>query len=90
MRKPRENNGKPKAGTPSERFEDLSLRRWSLSQRVFCGVQVGALESQELRTSPVPYCSFLPESQPGIVIIFKLLKEINQFFPKLRSWSVDR
>jgi len=29
MRKPRENNGRPKAGTPSERFKDLSLRRWS-------------------------------------------------------------
>src|SRR5271167_2989931 len=32
MRKPRENNGKSKDGTPSERFEDLSLRRLSLSQ----------------------------------------------------------
>jgi hypothetical protein len=32
MRKPREDNGKPKAGTPSERFEDISLRRWSLSR----------------------------------------------------------
>jgi hypothetical protein len=28
MRNLRENNGKPKAGTPSERFEHLSPRRW--------------------------------------------------------------
>ena len=28
MGKLRGNNGKPKAGTPSERFEDLSPRRW--------------------------------------------------------------
>ena len=28
MRKLRGNNGKPKAGTPSERFEGLSPRRW--------------------------------------------------------------
>jgi hypothetical protein len=32
MGKLRGNNGKPKAGTPSERFEGLSPRRWSLSR----------------------------------------------------------
>ncbi len=68
MRKPRENNGKPTAGTPSERFEDLSASEMVVESSVFCGVQVGALESQELRTSPVPYCLVSPESQPGIVI----------------------
>ena len=90
MRKLRENNGKPKAGTPSERFEDLSLRRWSLSRE--CSAECKSEHWKSKNSEPVRsrIGSFLPESQPGIVIVFKLLKEINQFFPKLRSWSVDR
>ena len=44
-----------------------------VESRVLCGAQVRALESQELRSC---IGSFLPDSQPGIVIIFKLLKEL--------------
>src|ERR1700732_1030585 len=56
------------------------LRRWSLSRE--CSAECKSEHWKAKNFEPVRSCigSFLPESQPGIVIIFKLLKEINQFF----------